>query len=105
MHLPPCMAQQKTQRSNVHKNEQHEIEWLPPYEYRRGWSSQGDLIVLLGGLLSVAVLDPHHLPCLVIGISPLIIVLLLRWLIFLILIFILLSLILILSWWRCLHGR
>jgi hypothetical protein len=36
-------------------------------------------------------------------ISPLIIVLLLRWLI--LLIFIILSLILILSWWRCLYGR
>jgi hypothetical protein len=36
-------------------------------------------------------------------ISPLIIVLLLRWLI--LLIFIILSLILILSWWRSLHGR
>src|SRR6187455_3557394 len=41
---------------------------------------------------------------LIISISPLIIVLLLRWLIFLIFIFILLSLILILGWWRCLHG-
>src|SRR5688572_5669933 len=40
---------------------------------------------------------------LIIGISPLIIVLLLRWLI-LIFISIILSLILILSWWRCLHG-
>jgi hypothetical protein len=38
-----------------------------------------------------------------ISISPLIIVLLLRWLL-LIFIFIILSLILILSWWRCLHG-
>jgi hypothetical protein len=36
-------------------------------------------------------------------ISPLIIVLFLRWLI--LLIFIILSLILILSWWRSLHGR
>jgi hypothetical protein len=36
-------------------------------------------------------------------ISPLIIVLFLRWLI--LLIFIILSLILILSWWRCLVGR
>jgi hypothetical protein len=36
-------------------------------------------------------------------ISPLIIVLLLRWLILLILA--ILSLFLILSWWRCLHGR
>jgi hypothetical protein len=36
-------------------------------------------------------------------VSPLIIVLLLRWLI--LLIFIILSLILILSWWRSLHGR
>jgi hypothetical protein len=35
-------------------------------------------------------------------ISPLIIVLLLRWLILLIFIFIILSLILILGWWRCL---
>jgi hypothetical protein len=50
--------------SDVHKNEQHEIKWLPPYEYHRGWSSWGDLVVLLGGLLGVAVLDPHHLPCL-----------------------------------------
>jgi hypothetical protein len=41
---------------------------------------------------------------LIISISPLIIVLLLRWLIFLIVSFIILSLILILSWWRCLHG-
>src|SRR5690242_2180844 len=41
---------------------------------------------------------------LIIGISPLIIVLLLRWPIFLIFIFIILSLILILGWWRCLHG-
>jgi hypothetical protein len=40
---------------------------------------------------------------LIMGISPLIIALLLRWLIFLIFIFILLSLILILGWWRCLH--
>jgi hypothetical protein len=38
-------------------------------------------------------------------ISPLIIVLLLRWLILLIFIFIVLILILILSWWRCLIGR
>jgi hypothetical protein len=53
-----------TKESNVHKNGQHEIEWLPPYEYRRGWSSRGDLVVLLGGLLGVAVLDHHHLPCL-----------------------------------------
>jgi hypothetical protein len=38
---------------------------LPPYEYRRGWSSRGDLVVSLGGLLGVAVFDPiHHLPCL-----------------------------------------
>jgi hypothetical protein len=49
---------------NAHKNMRHEIEWLPPYEYRRGWSSRGDLVVSLGGLLGVAVLDPHHLPCL-----------------------------------------
>jgi hypothetical protein len=38
-------------------------------------------------------------------ISPLINVLLLRWLILLIFIFIILSLILILGWWRCLVGR
>jgi hypothetical protein len=42
---------------------------------------------------------------LIIGISPLIIVLLLRWLILLIFIFIILSQFLILSWWRCLYGR
>jgi hypothetical protein len=41
---------------------------------------------------------------LIMCISPLIIALLLRWLIFLIFSFIILSLILILSWWRCLHG-
>jgi hypothetical protein len=41
---------------------------------------------------------------LIIDISPLIIVLLLRWLILLIFIFIILSFILILGWWRCLHG-
>jgi hypothetical protein len=38
---------------------------LPPYEYRRGWSSWGDLFELLGGLLGVAVFDPvllDHLP-------------------------------------------
>jgi hypothetical protein len=58
------MAQQKTQKSNVHKNERLEIEWLPPYEYRRGWSSQGDLFESLGGLLGVVVFDPNHLPCL-----------------------------------------
>jgi hypothetical protein len=58
------MAQQKTQKSNVHKNERHEIELLPPYEYHRGWSSRGDLIVSLGGLLGVVVFDPDHLPCL-----------------------------------------
>jgi hypothetical protein len=40
---------------------------LPPYEYRRGWSSWGDLFESLGGLLDVAVFDPvflAHLPCL-----------------------------------------
>jgi hypothetical protein len=37
---------------------------LPPYEYHQGWSSHGDLIVSLGGLLGVAVFDPDHLPCL-----------------------------------------
>src|SRR5688572_356022 len=41
---------------------------------------------------------------LIMGISPLIIALLLRWLNFLIFSFIILSLILILSWWRCLCG-
>jgi hypothetical protein len=38
---------------------------LPPYECRRGWSSQGDLFESLGGLLDVAVFDPmllDHLP-------------------------------------------
>jgi hypothetical protein len=40
------------------------IEWLPPYEYRRGWCSRGDLFESLGGLLGVAVFDPVHLPCL-----------------------------------------
>jgi hypothetical protein len=55
------------QKSNVQKNERLEIEWLPPYEYHRGWSSRGDLFELLGGLLGVAVFDPEsldHLPCL-----------------------------------------
>jgi hypothetical protein len=59
------MAQWKTQRSNVHKNERHEIELLPPYEYRRGWSSRGDLFESLDGLLCEAVFDPvllDHLP-------------------------------------------
>jgi hypothetical protein len=42
---------------------------------------------------------------LIIVIYPLINVLLLRWLILLIFIFIILSLIIILGWWRCLHGR
>src|SRR5687767_6798513 len=41
---------------------------------------------------------------LIIFISPLIIAITLRWLIFLILPFINLSLILILTWWRCLRG-
>jgi hypothetical protein len=61
------MAQSRKQKSNVHKNEQLEIEWLPPYEYRRGWSSRGDLFESLDGLLGVAVFDPillDHLPCL-----------------------------------------
>jgi hypothetical protein len=43
------------------------IEWLPPYEYRRGWSSRGDLFESLSGLLGEAVFDPvflDHLPCL-----------------------------------------
>jgi hypothetical protein len=42
---------------------------------------------------------------LIIVISPLINVLLLRWLILLIFIFIILSFLLILGWWRCLYGR
>jgi hypothetical protein len=29
MRLPPYMTQYKTQKSNVHKNERHEIKWLP----------------------------------------------------------------------------
>jgi hypothetical protein len=40
---------------------------LPPYEYRRGWSSRGDLFVSPSELLGVAVFDPillDHLPCL-----------------------------------------
>ena len=37
---------------------------VTPYEYRRGWSSRGDLFVSLGGLLGVVALDPRHLPCL-----------------------------------------
>jgi hypothetical protein len=37
---------------------------VTPYECHREWSSRGDLCVSLGGLLGVAVLDPHHLPCL-----------------------------------------
>src|SRR5687767_6072384 len=41
---------------------------------------------------------------LIMGISPLIIALFLRWLNFLIFSFIILSIILILSWWRCLQG-
>src|SRR5688572_8170828 len=40
----------------------------------------------------------------IICISPLIIAVILRWLIFLILLFNIFSLILNLSWWRCLHG-
>jgi hypothetical protein len=52
----------------------HEIEWLPPYEYRRGWRSWGDLVVSLGGLLGVVVFDPvlpDHLPCLALYHLPL----------------------------------
>jgi hypothetical protein len=67
LHLPPCIVQQKTQKSSVHKNERLEIKLLPPYEYCRGWSSRGDLFESLGGLLGVAVFDPvslDHLPCL-----------------------------------------
>jgi hypothetical protein len=37
---------------------------LPPYEYRQGWSSRGDIFVSLGGLLGAAVFDSDHLPCL-----------------------------------------
>jgi hypothetical protein len=37
---------------------------LHPYEYRRGWSSRGDLFESLDGLLGEAVFDPDHLPCL-----------------------------------------
>jgi hypothetical protein len=42
---------------------QPEIEWLPPYECRRGWCRRGDLVGSLGGLLSVAALVVHP-PCL-----------------------------------------
>jgi hypothetical protein len=38
VHPPPCMAQERTQKSNVHKNERLEIELLPPYEYHQEWS-------------------------------------------------------------------
>ena len=41
---------------------QHEIEWLPPYECRRGWCRRGDLVELLGGLLGVAALVLPHPP-------------------------------------------
>ena len=82
---------------------QYEIEWLPPYECRRGWCRRGDLVGLLGGLLGVAALV-HHPPCLDHLHLPLIIAVILRWLISLILSFINLSLILIMSWWRCLRG-
>jgi hypothetical protein len=54
----------KDTKSNIHKNEQLEIELLPPYECHRELSSQGDLFELLGGLLGVAFFDPDHLPCL-----------------------------------------
>jgi hypothetical protein len=37
---------------------------VTPYEYHRGCSSRGDLVVSLGGLLGVAVFDLVHLPCL-----------------------------------------
>jgi hypothetical protein len=40
---------------------------VTPYEYRRGWSSRGDLFDSLGGLLGEAVFDPillDHLLCL-----------------------------------------
>jgi hypothetical protein len=54
-------------KSNIHKNEQLEIYWLPPYECHREWSSRVDLVELLGELLGVAVFVPvllDHLPCL-----------------------------------------
>jgi hypothetical protein len=35
---------------------------VTPYEYRRGWSSWGDIFVSLGGLLREAVFDSDHLP-------------------------------------------
>ena len=35
---------------------------VTPYEYHQGWSSQGDLVELLGGLLGVAVLVLPHPP-------------------------------------------
>jgi hypothetical protein len=78
-----------------------EIELLPHYEYRRGWSSRGDLFESLDGLFGVAVFDPillDHLSYLDHCHLPFIIALLLRWLILLIFVFIILSLILILSW-------
>jgi hypothetical protein len=59
----------------------------PPYECRRGWSSRGDLVVSLGGLLGVAIFDFDHLPCLDQLHLPLTVVLPLRWLIFLIIFF------------------
>jgi hypothetical protein len=83
----------------------HEIKWLPPYEYRRGWSSRGDLVVSLDGLLGVAVFDPDLLPCLDHWHLPLDHCPPLEVAHPLDLHFHHLSLILILSWWRCLHGR
>jgi hypothetical protein len=37
---------------------------LPPYECHRELSSRGDIFESLGGLLGVAIFDPHNLPCL-----------------------------------------
>src|SRR5690242_3427278 len=73
----------------------------PPYECRRGWCRRGDFLV------DSWVWRPLFfiLLVLIICISPLIIVVILRWLICLIFYFINLSFILILSRWRCLRGR
>jgi hypothetical protein len=64
-------------------------------------------VILLDCLMDSWVWRPWNLfifLILIMGISPLIIALLLRWLIIMIFSFIILSLILILSWWRYLHG-
>jgi hypothetical protein len=44
-------------KSNVHKNEQLESEWLPPFECHQVWSLRGHLVELLGGLLGEVVFD------------------------------------------------